>query len=245
MRRAGVAFVAAFAIAAIRPALAGPPFVTDDPEPTDTGHFEDYLYTEGTRAGGEFSGPGVGVELNYGVAPDTQLTASIPINPNPGPGGAGLVFNPLAVSVKYRFVEEDDNGWRPQVAFFPAIQIPVGSASHTIPTTEFLPIWAQKTVIGWTAFGGGGWTVNPGAENRGFLLYGAGLMHAVTEKFELGAEFFGETRDAAADRAGRSIGIGALYDFSDEWHLIGSFNTGITARREDEYSYMVALKWTI
>jgi hypothetical protein len=25
-------------------ALAGPPFVTDDPEPTELGHFEMYLY---------------------------------------------------------------------------------------------------------------------------------------------------------------------------------------------------------
>lgn len=244
-RRLGAIFVVMFAISAAQPVFAGPPFVTDDPEPTDTGHFEDYLYTEGTRADGTVSGPDFGVELNYGAAPDTQVTASIPLNPNPGPGGAGLVFDPLAFGVKYRFVEEDDDGWRPQVAFFPSIQFPVGSATHSVPTTEFLPLWAQKSIGRWTAFGGGGWTVNPGDGNRGFLLYGMGLLHPVTESLQLGGEFFGQTRDAAADRAGESIGFGALYDFSDQWHLVGSLNTGIAARREDEYSYTLALKWTI
>jgi hypothetical protein len=26
------------------PALAGPPYITDDPEPTDTGHYEIYFF---------------------------------------------------------------------------------------------------------------------------------------------------------------------------------------------------------
>src|ERR1700729_811796 len=49
------------------PGLAGPPYVTDDPEPTDTGHFENYLYIEGTHAAGAMAGPSAGIEINYGV----------------------------------------------------------------------------------------------------------------------------------------------------------------------------------
>ena len=78
-----------------RLAVAGPPFVTDDPEPTDTGHFEDYLYTQGAPVSGEAFEPGVGIEIDYGAFANTQLTLTLPLNPNPGPGGMGLVWAPL------------------------------------------------------------------------------------------------------------------------------------------------------
>jgi hypothetical protein len=128
--------VLVFLAGTVPPSLAGPPYVTDDPEPTDTGHWENYLFVEGTHAGGHFSGPPVGVELNYGAFPDTQLSLSFPLNPNPGPAGMGVVWEPLGGGVKYRFIQEDDNGWRPQVAFFPQVFIPVGPANRGAPVTE-------------------------------------------------------------------------------------------------------------
>jgi hypothetical protein len=228
------------------PALAGPPYVTDDPEPTETGHFENYLFVEGTRAGDKFEGPPVGIEINYGVAADTQLTLSVPLNPNPGTGGVGVVWAPLGGGVKYRFIEEDEDGWRPQVAFFPQISIPVGSAAHSSPVTELLPVWMQKSFgPEWTVFGGGGFTNNPGNGNRDFANYGLAVQHQFTAKLALGLEMFGQTRDSADDTATTAAGVAALYDFSDEWHLIGSVNTGVINHRDDEFGFNLAVKWTI
>lgn len=228
------------------PATAGPPFITDDPEPTDTGHFENYLYVQGTRAGATTSGPAEGIEINYGALADTQLTASIPLNSNPGPGGIGVVFAPFSLGVKYRFIEEDDDGWRPQVAVFPQMQIPSGSASHSVPTTGLLPVWMQKSFGRWTAFGGGGLTLNPGAGNRDFAIWGGALMRQMSDHLQLGAEMFGETRSSLQIGGSAAVGIGALYDLSENWHLIGSVNTGIVNRRQnDSYAYTFAVKWTI
>lgn len=243
-RFAAWAFVCAIVVS--RPALAGPPFVTDDPEPTDTGHFENYLYVQGTRAGGVTSGPAEGVEINYGGFPDTQLSLSVPLDFNPGPGSMGLVFAPLGLGVKYRFIEDDDDGWRPQVAVFPQVFIPVGSASHSVPTTEFLPLWAQKSSGAWTVFGGGGLTFNPGAGNRDYGSFGIGLLRQVTERLQLGAETFGQTRASAATGSSAAAGLAALYDLNENWHLIGSVNAGIdNAHQGDAYSYNFAIKWTI
>ena len=226
------------------PALAGPPYVTDDPEPTNTGHFENYLYVQGTHAAGAFAAPRAGVEFNYGGFADAQLSWDVPLNPNPGPGGMGLVWSPLGAGVKYRFIEEDNQGWRPQVAIFPHIFIPVGTAAHSTPVTELLPVWLQKSFGPWTTFGGGGWTSNPGAGNRSFAVYGCALQRQISDKLALGFEVFGETRSSVASGASTAIGLAALYDFSDHWHLIGSVNTGLRGRENDEYSYIVALKWT-
>lgn len=228
------------------PALAGPPYVTDDPEPTDTGHFENYLFTEGTRMDGHLGSPAVGVEINYGAFEDTQLSFSFPLNPNPGAVGMGVVWAPLGGGVKYRFIEEDEDGWRPQVAIFPQISIPVGAATRGAPVTELLPIWLQKSFgPDWTMFGGGGFTNNPGDGNRDFANYGFALQHQITPNFALGGEVFGQTRDSVDDAASTAVGLAALYDLSDQWHLIGSVNTGVVHREADEFGFNIAIKWTI
>ena len=53
--------------------------MTDDPEPTRTGGWENYVYATETGAPGEIAGQG-GVELNYGSAKALQLSASIPLD---------------------------------------------------------------------------------------------------------------------------------------------------------------------
>ncbi|HXL71036.1 MAG TPA: hypothetical protein VN935_07320, partial [Rhizomicrobium sp.] len=91
-------------VAATSPAWAGPPYITDDPEPTDTGHWENYLYTESAYVAGGRDTPAAGIEINYGAFEDTQVTMSLPLTPNPGPLGMGVVWAPLGGGVKYRFI---------------------------------------------------------------------------------------------------------------------------------------------
>lgn len=227
------------------PADAGPPYVTDDPEPTDTGHWENYLYSQGASTAAQSLRAQAGVEINYGAAQNTQLSWSLPLNPNPGPGGPGVVWAPLGGGVKYRFVQEDEDGWRPQVALFPQVFIPVGPLNHGAPVTGLLPIWLQKSVGKWTAFGGAGYTFNSGSGNRDYVIFGGALQRQVTDNFSVGAELFGQTSDTVHDRSAMAIGVAAQYDFSRLWHVVGSLNTGvIAASQSDRFSYNIALKWT-
>jgi len=113
----------AFAIAPLNIATAGPPFATDDPEPTDYGHFETYLFTQGVTAGSGKSGPELGLEVNYGALPDLQISASLPVGFSaPNRTGMAIEVSDVEFGVKYRFVEEDNDGWRPQVSFYPSVQ---------------------------------------------------------------------------------------------------------------------------
>lgn len=54
------------------PALAGPPFRTDDPLPVDYQHYELYTFSTGTHVSGDTSGGGPGLEINYGLIPNGQ-----------------------------------------------------------------------------------------------------------------------------------------------------------------------------
>jgi hypothetical protein len=70
--------IAALSLLIVIPAVAwaGPPFVTDDPEPTDFKHYEVYLFAQGTNARDGTSGAS-GIDFNYGAGPNLQLTAGL------------------------------------------------------------------------------------------------------------------------------------------------------------------------
>ena len=59
-------------------AIAGPPYLTDDPQPTDPGHWEIYNFVQSTVGYGALLGE-TGLELNYWGAKGLQLTAVLPV----------------------------------------------------------------------------------------------------------------------------------------------------------------------
>ncbi|HVZ28103.1 MAG TPA: hypothetical protein VG798_05555, partial [Rhizomicrobium sp.] len=60
-------------------AVAGPPFATDDPEPTEFRQFEIYLFSEGEIEHGQAGGTAAALEVNSGAYPDLQLSFSLPL----------------------------------------------------------------------------------------------------------------------------------------------------------------------
>jgi hypothetical protein len=67
------------------PAHAGPPYTTDDPEPTDTGHWEDRLFLDSLQTPGLTTSQ-TGFDINYGAAKDLQLTLLAPLDYESGGG---------------------------------------------------------------------------------------------------------------------------------------------------------------
>src|SRR6185436_16151551 len=98
-----------------------PPFLTDDPEPTDTGHWEIYApLFEGSGKGSDFEGS-LGVELNYGAAPNLQLTVGLPRAYVHDTHGFHWGRGDVAVSAKYRFFHNDKSAI--SIAAFPGITL--------------------------------------------------------------------------------------------------------------------------
>ena len=138
-------------------ANAGPPYRTDDPEPTPLGHYEFYTFSTGTVVRDDTSGSLPAFELNYGLIPNGQLTidASAAFD-RPSGGPLQFGYGDTPISFKYRFIQEDEQGWRPQVAVFPLVQLPTGDQSRGLGAGHvlvFLPMWAQKSFGDWTIDG--------------------------------------------------------------------------------------------
>ena len=89
--RLGLKFIPLLLAAiAFRPlsALAGSPYVSDDPEPTEYRNYELYVFSSGASARSGAS-EAYGVDFNYGASPDLQLAAVLPLGVSPNDGLSG------------------------------------------------------------------------------------------------------------------------------------------------------------
>jgi hypothetical protein len=230
-------------------AYAGPPFVTDDPEPTPYRTFEVYAYSQGDIAGGRMSDSAVGLEVNYGAAPNLQISASLPVGFS-AVSHAAVHFGVIeaALGVKYRFIEEQEDGWRPQVSFYPAIQTTIANPDNSADdsaTHEFLPLWIQKSFGPWTTFGGGGYRINPGIDGRNSWFAGWAILRRIDSHLQLGGEIFQESASTRGADATGGINVAAIYDINDTFHIVASGGPGTAGPGEAPlFSYYLALNWT-
>lgn len=212
---------AAMALLAPTAAWAGPPFLTDDPEPTASGHWEVYgPLVEGEGRGADVSGS-AGVEINYGAAPGLQLTLGIPAGFAHDKGGMRWGAGELAASVKYRFYRDEAAGI--QIAVFPGVTLPTASRGlGGGKVTAFLPIWLQKDAGDWTFFGGGGYAINPGAGNRDHWRGGVAVSRQVTSLLLIGVEADRQGADVVGGRATTSLGVGTIIRLPAPFRLLAS-----------------------
>ena len=234
----------AAAMALVAPAWAGPPYVTDDPEPTRTGGWENYVLVSGANAPGGTAGQ-AGVELNYGAAQDLQLSLNLPIafdGTRSFRAGAGDV----GASAKYRFIHQAEGSWAPDVSIFPAVGLPTGAgAFHTGHVSYFLPVWGQKDLGKWSVFGGGGYDINPGAAQRNYGLAGLAVTRSLGKRLNIGVELYHETPQTVGGPAVTNLGFGAIYQLTKHWALMASGGPGLQAPGRSETSaYYASLQFT-
>jgi hypothetical protein len=224
------------------PAAAGPPYVTDDPQPTDLGHWEIYNFANGSHVPDRTAGE-AGIDLNYGAAKDLQLTAVLPLAYDTADGGH-VGMGVVELAAKYKLLHQADGSALPDVAVFPRLFLPTAPARFASRRANLLlPVWAGKDFGKWSVFGGGGYQLNPGAENRDFWTSGLAVTRQINERLALGMEVTHRTADARDGRAFSGVNLGATYQFADHWSLIASGGPGIqNAREEGQYDFYVALK---
>jgi hypothetical protein len=242
-------------------ASAGPPYRTDDPEPVELGHYQLYTLSTGTAVSNDKSGLLPGFEFDYGLIPNGQLTINAGVafdSPVGGPTQFG--YGDTEVSFKYRFIQEDKEGWRPQIAVFPLIELPTGDEDRGLGTGHvlaFLPIWVQKSFGSWTTYGGGGYWINQGGVgNKDYWFFGWLLQRKITDKLSVAGEIFhqtGNTIDVDTGSTGEMLhpmigagvestgfNVGAIYDINEHNHFVFSVGRGFqNASDTNEFSWYV------
>jgi hypothetical protein len=225
-------------------ALAGPPFVTDDPQPVDYQHWEFYIASQHTGTSDGWAGTAPHLELNYGIITNVQLHLITPLAyAAPSAGGSHYGYGDTELGVKIRFLQESDR--LPEAGVFPLLEIPTGSQPNGLGTGRlhaFLPLWLQKDFGDWSVYGGGGYGINhgPGNENWGFV--GAVLQKQVTKNILLGGEIYHSTSQTAGGRDDNAFNLGTVIDFTEHQHLL--FSAGRSLSGPTEFQCYIAYQFT-
>lgn len=213
------------AIATVATALfAGPPYLTDDPEPVGTHRWETYLFTQGVVSHGARSGFLPAFEANYGPFVNAQIQFQIPVAFEQRPDGSrdrGL--GDLQAGFKYRFVQEGD--YMPQIAIYPQIQAPTGREEAGLGSGHwrfYLPLLFQKSFGSWTTYGGPGWWRNPGPGNRDYLTFGWQVQRGFGEGFSLGAEVFHQGADSVGGTGSTTFNVGFIRALGPRFAVLGT-----------------------
>jgi hypothetical protein len=224
-----IAALAAAIVFAPATGHAGPPYVTDDPEPVEFRHWEFYLATQHSITRSLATGTAPHVEVNYGAWPGLQLHVIAPLayaRPSGGPTFYGV--GDIEVGAKFRFI--DEGRWWPMVGTFPQFELPTGDASSGLGTGHlhvFIPLWLQKSFGPWTTYGGGGFWVNPGAGNRNYGFVGWLLQRRLSQLATLGTEIFYTTPNQVGGDASLRFNLGLVLDLTEHHHLLLSAGRSI------------------
>ncbi|TCG06486.1 hypothetical protein BZM27_26080 [Paraburkholderia steynii] len=239
-----LAALAATTLLCCHGAFANPPFVTDDAEPVEKGHFEIDAGATGTIRQAEHSGSLPSLEVNYGVVDNLEASVNLGMSFMHSDGEKfHYGFGDAELGVKYRFITEDENGIRPQAAFAPSVTFATGNDRLGLGDGHdhvYLPLWIQKSIGDWTTFGGGGYVVNRHANEKGYWLAGWAVVRKVNERLELGGEVYYAGAAISAAPSTVSFDLGGKYSFTEHDRLVISFGRGITHVNEtNQFSYYV------
>jgi hypothetical protein len=205
-----------------RTAFAGPPFLTDDPEPVPFKHFEVYLFSTVDAMRGQTDITAPAFEFNVGALPNLQAHLVIPIvhaGPADAPSAYGL--GDIEFGVKYRFMEETNH--RPMVGIFPMLEIPTGDADRGLGNGQAwwkLPLWLQKSWGPWTTYGGGGYVINAAPGQRNYWFGGWLLQRDLGKRLTLGGEIFAQGKSSDDVRSFAVFNLGGFFKITPNLQLL-------------------------
>jgi hypothetical protein len=206
------------------PAMAGPPFLTDDPEPVEYKHWEVYVASISLEEHGGVSITAPHIEINYGAAPNLQLHLIAPleyVKTSGLPHHYG--YGDTELGFKWRFYNDEESKF--MVGIFPLLELPTGAESKGLGlggTQVFVPLWLQKGWGPWLTYGGGGYLNNPGPGRQNLWFFGWLLQRDLNEHLTIGAELFDGSPPDTGDERHFGFNIGSIINITEKHHILVS-----------------------
>jgi hypothetical protein len=217
----------------VLPAGAGPPFQTDDPVVVGQGQSELLVFYRQTLAQDGRSGVLPALELHHGAVENLELDLVVPIALHAPPGEqARRGYGDTELGLKYGLVQETDA--MPLIGFAPKLDLPTGDADRGLGNggaALFLPVWIQKTYGDFGAYGGGGYWIHHGPDNRNYWFVGGVVGYRINDRWTVGAELFHTTPQTIDPRSSTGFNAGGAYQVTQ--HLQWLFSAGRAVRNRD------------
>ena len=215
------ALVAIGCLVATSSTRAGPPFVTDDPEPPPPGGWEINVPFILERTPGKTEMDAPLFDLNYGL-PNIQLKLEIPVRiVHEDNNGTAAGPGDLLLGVKWRFFNSEKS--QVQLGIYPQLLLPTGDRARALGdggSAFVFPLLAQKNWEKWTLYGNIGYWWQTAAETRNYLYAGAVLEREINERLELGVELFGNSPKERGGRSDFAFNLGGTWKLSNHVNLL-------------------------
>jgi hypothetical protein len=203
---------------------AGPPFVTDDPEPVGLHHWEINTAAAASWRGSTHSVGIPNIDINYGPTDNLQLHALPLYTISRADGTAIHGIDDTEIGIKYRFFDRQTaSGSSYMLGIYPMYRLATGAqrlgldrGTHGV----FLPVWAQYDAAGWTAYGGAGYRINRVSGGTNSIFAGATVLREVREGLQLGGEVFHETATTRDVGGTRGFNLGGILTLTRAMNLL-------------------------
>lgn len=208
-------------------AFAGPPFVTDDPEPVAENTWEVNYGISKTWLNGSTSASLPAIDINYGYSENIQLHAQPRYSYQTEGRGKYSSFDNTEIGVKYRFIHQEQNDVEFMLGIYPMLQLPTGDkkiGEASGETQAFLPIWAQLNTEKWTLYGGTGYRVNNYTFSKNSWFLGVTALYEIDPNLKIGGELYRETASTQGGKYSSGFNIGGIYNISKAYGFL--FSTG-------------------
>ena len=223
-------------------AQAGPPFVTEDPEPVPPGGWEINVPFIIERTPGKTKMNAPLFDFNYGL-PNVQLKLEFPIeivqqDRDATTAGAG----DLVLGVKWRFLNNEQSKF--QLGIYPQLLLPTGNHARDLGAGRpafWLPFVAQKSWDKWTLYGNAGYWWQTAAETRNYFFAGAVLEREINDRLTLATELFGNSPTERGGRPDFAFNVGGTWKVNDHLNLLFSGGRDIVGDT-DAMGY-IGLQW--
>lgn len=231
------------------PAQAGFPFLTDDPGTQGTGKVELDLFLQYSRFKGGSTGSLPGVSFAYGITDNFDLTLGIPVAMTQVNGvGTNMGLGDVSAGFKFRFLEEDTEGWRPAIAFAPSVIFPSGSQARGTGagyTRAFLPVWFGKTAGDWSFFAGGGLNINQatvaGVRQTNWWYTGLGITYQINDDWMVGSEVYYTSPVSKTAKNLVGFNVGVVYALAKGHNLMATVGRNVVnAETTNQFSTLLA-----
>lgn len=180
--------------------------------PIPRGQWEFFLASQAAWTSTLRLGTAPHIEANYGASSDIMIHVIAPFAYARQRGEAVRYgFGDVELGFIYRFVKETDG--RPEIGIFPHLELPTGSSERGLGSGKarvFLPVWLWKSWGGWTAYGGGGYWINPGLGNRDYWSTGLVVTRKLSKILSVGVELFHNSPSVIGQGSQTALNVGAI-----------------------------------
>jgi Putative MetA-pathway of phenol degradation len=200
---------------------AGPPFVTDDPEPPPRGGWEINVPFILERTPGRTEMDAPLLDLNYGL-PEVQLKVEFPIKiVGDDVSGTDAGAGDLLLGVKWRFLNNEKS--QLQFGVYPQLLLPTGDRAGGLGEGRpgfVLPVLAQKSWDKWTLYGNAGYWWQTAAGTRDYFYAGVVLEREISDRLTLGLEFFGNSPTEHGAQSDVAFNLGGSWKVSEHVNFL-------------------------